>query len=137
MGTYTVCGMKRLHHVSKRLQTTRTRKRTAVVGACTAPVVDTLLLTCVSGAMPVPGLPATTGCVAVTVRTGSALAALGEVAPHLEAVHLRAGSSLGTGGGLMVTNGGVEVGGGYSVGGIVGGGGAPASTERGMTAKLG
>ena len=138
-GTYTACGRKRSHHQSKRLQTTRTRKRTAVVGACTSPagilplgvVVDAVLESAVTGFGRVAGA-------ALTVWTGSALLTPGwTTSPHLELLHFRAGNSLGTGGGVMVTNGGVEVGGGYTVGGIVGGGCAPACTERGITAKFG
>ena len=77
-------------------------------------------------------------------RTGSALPTLGwAVLPQAVAAHLRAGSSFGTGGGVMVTNGGfdvgggVEVGGGFKVDGIVGGGCTPARDDRGITAKFG
>ena len=77
-------------------------------------------------------------------RTGSALLTPGWTVPPQAAVaHLRAGSSFGTGGGVIVTNGGFdviggfEVGGGSNVGGIVGGGCTSAWDDRGITAKFG
>jgi|SRR6185312_16712820 len=71
-------------------------------------------------------------------RTGSALPTLGWTMPLQPATaHLRAGSSFGTGGGVMVTNGGFEVVGGFKVDGIVGGGCTSAWDDRGITAKFG
>jgi len=109
----------------------------------------------VTGALPEVGLawalPETvlfaTGCGGdqdLVARTGSALLTPGWTVPLQAAVaHLRAGSSFGTGGGVIVTNGGfevvggVEVSGGSKVEGIVGGGCTPARDDRGITAKFG
>ena len=131
VGTYSLCGRLRTHHVLKRVQITRNRMRTGPVGACVALVAATVLLAAVL-ALVLPETVFTMGCdggVDSVERTGSALLTPGWVVPP-QAVppHLRAGSSFGTGGGAMVTNGGfdviggVEVGGGFNVGGIVAGG---------------
>lgn len=53
------------------------------------------------------------------------------VSPHIEPVHLNAGRSTGTGGGVPAAKGG------FRVEGIVGGGTGPACTLRGITAKFG
>ena len=105
--------------------------RTGPVGVCFALVAVMPPATVLVRALPETVL-FTTGCegrVDSVERTGSALPAPGWTVPLQPAVaHLRAGSSFGTGGGVMVTNGGfdvgggVEVSGGFKVGGIVAGG---------------
>jgi hypothetical protein len=127
--------------------------RTGPVDVCVAVVAGLPPATVLAWALPETVL-FTTGCeggVDLVARTGSALLAPGWTVPPQAAVaHLRAGSSFGTGGGVMVTNGGfdvvggfdvggggVEVDGGFKVGGIVGGGCTPARDDRGITAKFG
>lgn len=113
-----------------RVQTTFTRKRTALAGAALSAVG-----TVAAGLMTLLLTP--------LVRTGSALLTPGSTAPvHVLPTHWRAGSSFGTGGrvvtglgagivvgGLAVTGGIVGVcggvtgtGGGVAEGGVVGGG---------------
>jgi hypothetical protein len=139
-------GRLRTHHPSKRVQIARTRTRTGPAGACVAPVAAVLPATVLAWAPPEAVLFTTgfAGEVDSMERTGLALLTPGWIAPPQAApAHLRAGSSFGTGGGVMVTDGGfdvvggVEVSGGSKVGGIVGGGCTPARDDRGITAKFG
>lgn len=125
------------------MQITRTRMRTGPLDVCAAVVV---VATVPPASVPAWALPEillfTMGCeggMDAVDRTGSALLTLGwtAVLPQAVPAHLRAGSSFGTGGGVMVTNGGFEVVGGFKVDGIVGGGVVPAETERGRMAKFG
>jgi hypothetical protein len=130
----------------KRVQITRARMRTGPAGVCVALLTAVLPVTVRVWLSPEAALFSTIrdGGVDLVERTGSALLTLGRtVLPQVVPAHLRAGSSFGTGGGAMVTNGGFEVvgkvpvDGGFSVGGIVGGGCTPAWDERGITAKFG
>lgn len=131
-GKYSRCGRLRTHHALKWVQITRTRMRTDAVGACVV-LAAAMGLRSTLLALALPEiLLFTTGCdgsVDSVERTGSALLTPGWVVPpQASPAHLRAGSSFGTGGGAMVTNGGfdviggVEIDGGFNVGGIVAGG---------------
>jgi hypothetical protein len=120
--------------------------RTGLVGPCLALLAAVAVATVLARALPEVVLFTRVfgGGVDSVERTGSALLTPGRaVLPQAVAVHLRAGSSFGTGGGVMVTNGGfdvvggVEVDGGSKVDGIVGGGCTPARDDRGITAKFG
>lgn len=112
----------------------------APVDDCTTPVVAVALRTTVEPSRTAPVLLAT-GCdreADSTERIGSAwLAPERVLPPHPERVHERPGRSFGTGGVDVDGGSSVVVVGGSNVVGIVGGGIAPASTVRGITAKLG
>lgn len=127
------------------MQITRTRICTGAADICAAVIAVMPPATVLAWVLPETAL-FTADCeggMDSVGRTGSALLTLGAVLPHAVPAHLRAGSSFGTGGGVMVTSGGydvvgeIEVGGGFNVGGIVGGGTAPAKIERGKMAKFG
>jgi len=126
--------------------------RTGLVGPCTALLAAVTVATVLARALPevVVFTRVLGGGVDSMARTGSALLTPGwAVLPQAVAAHLRAGSSFGTGGGVMVTSGGFDVGGGVEVvggvevdggsklDGIVGGGCTPARDDRGITAKFG
>jgi hypothetical protein len=120
--------------------------RTGLVGPCAALLAVVPAATVLARALPEVVLFTRVFDVGVdsVERAGSALLKPGwTVPPQATVAHLRAGSSFGTGGGVMVTNGGfdvvggVEVDGGSKLDGIVGGGCTPARDDRGITAKFG